>query len=893
MLWRNSNISLERGAASPRFLKHAFLAFLLMCLANSAEALDPRRTITQYIREHWGSDKGFPSGTVSGFAQSRDGYLWIGTEKGLVRFDGASFQLFKQVSPESLAIGPVQALLTDTEGNLWVLLKNTKILRYREGKFEFGQGEMEFGVTAIGKRANGAALFFSLNLGIVTFADDKFRTISTLADDVRNSDSPGVGGTAPCRGCSHFFPGPNSPVVSIAETDDGSVWLGTQDKGLFYVDNGRLLPRGKELQDTKITCLLPLGHNELWIGTEFGVFAWDGVKLSQTGVPATLHHITVHVMLRDRDANIWLGTKHGLLRVNANGVSPVTEEVAETNGPITALFEDREDNLWVGNPRGIERVRDSAFVTYSVGALQSESGGPVYVDEERRTWFAPFEGGLKWLKDGRTGVVTNDQLNQDVVYSITGGKNHLWIGRQRGGLTYLRYDGDSITTKTYTKADGLPESGVYAVYEARDGTLWAATLANGVSAVRNGHFTTYTTANRMASDTIVSISEGSDGTMWFATSNGLDAFSNNQWRTYRVGDGLPSDNVSSLLWDSSGVLWIGTASGLAFLRSGRIEPLSQTLSPLDEPICGIAEDRKGRLWIATSNHIFSVKRDRLLAGSFGELDLRVYGREDGVLGTEGVKRERSVIEDNLGRVWFSTNRGLSVIDTTRALDSSPPPLVHIDAVSVDGTPVDPKSSVRVPSGSHRIMFSYSGLSLSVPDRVRFKYKLEGFDREWSEPVSTREAVYTNLDSGSYRFRLLASNSEGLWNSVESALTIEIQPAFWNTWWFHVATALVITLALLLYLWLRDRSLAKQMNLRFEERLAERTRIVRELHDSLLQGFQGLMFRLQAVRDLLPECPAEAAQALDSALDRGDQVIAEGRSTVEDLRRPSGAEKQKE
>lgn len=197
--------------------------------------------------------------------------------------------------------------------------------------------------------------------------------------------------------------------------------------------------------------------------------------------------------------------------------------------------------------------------------------------------------------------------------------------------------------------------------------------------------------------------------------------------------------------------------------------------------------------------------------------------------------------------------------------------------------MDLAQPILVPPGSHRITFSYSGLTLSVPSRPRFKYKLDGFDQRWSEPVSTREAVYTNLDSGSYRFRLLASNSEGLWNSAESALPIEIQPVFWKTRWFRPATTLVLSLALLLYLRLRDRSLARQMHLRFAERLAERTRIARELHDSVLQGFRGLMFRLQAVRDPLPERPADAAQALDSALDRGDQVIAEGRGTVEDLR----------
>jgi two-component sensor histidine kinase len=229
------------------------------------------------------------------------------------------------------------------------------------------------------------------------------------------------------------------------------------------------------------------------------------------------------------------------------------------------------------------------------------------------------------------------------------------------------------------------------------------------------------------------------------------------------------------------------------------------------------------------------------------------------------------------------NRGISVVNAARALASTAPAIVHIDGLSADGNPVELQQPVRVPPGGHRITFSYTGLSLSAPERVRFRYKLDGFDKNWSEPVSTREAVYTNLSARSYRFRVIASNSDGLWNSGESTLPFQIRPMFWQTWWFRIGSVLFLLLATLLFLQLRTVRLTRRMNVRFEERLAERTRIARELHDSLLQGFQGLMFRLQAVRDLLPERPADAVEALDAALDRADQVVAEGRGTVEDLR----------
>jgi signal transduction histidine kinase/ligand-binding sensor domain-containing protein len=866
----------------------------LVYFAAQGHAVDPHRLITEYLRDSWGNETGFPSASVSAIAQSSDGYLWIGTEKDLVRFDGLNFRTFRKATPGTSDIGPVQELQTDSRGNLWILLQSTRILRYRDGKFEPGREETEFGVTALGRRKNGGVLFSSVSFGTLTYDSGKFELLETPSAGQTNN-----GATARLQSndelssrlswdtsiASHHLAEPNSAVTSIAESADGKVWLGTGGQGLFYLTDGRVSVAEKALP-SKITCLLPLEDGKMWIGTENGIQEWVGRKIVESDVPLPLRRIPVLAMLRDRDSNIWVGTAQGLARVNRDGLASIEENNNGKPEPATALFEDREGNIWVGHPQELERLRDRTFVSYPVTGRQTESGGPVYVDAAGRIWFAPFDGGLQCIKDGKTEKVTNDRLNEDVVYSIArGGNDDLWVGRQQGGLTHLSYVAGRISAKTFTHKDGLAQNGIFAVHQSRDGSVWGATLNGGVGKYSDGHFVTYSTANGMTSDTVTSMDEGPDGTIWYATPNGLDAFSNNHWRAYRVRDGMPSDNVSSLLWDSGGVLWIGTASGLAFLRSGRIEPLRQAPSPLDEPILGIAEDGKGRLWIATSSQIFSVKRDPLLAGSFRELDLRVYGTEDGLLGTEGVKRERSVIEDNWGRVWFSTNRGLSVIDPARAVDL-PPAIVQIESVSVDGNTMNLTQPILVPPGSHRVIFSYSGLTLSVPARLRFKYKLDGFDQDWSEPVSNREAVYTNLDSGGYRFRLLASNSEGLWNSVESALPVEIQPFFWNTWWFRVATGLVITLALLLYLRLRDRNLTKEMNLRFEERLSERTRIARELHDSVLQGFQGLMFRLQAVRDLLPERPGEAAKALDSALDRGDQVISEGRSTVEDLRHSS-------
>jgi ligand-binding sensor domain-containing protein/signal transduction histidine kinase len=874
--------------------KSLIASLAVVCFACQTYAIDPNRRIAQYLREHWGNEKGFTGGSVTAIAQTADGYLWIGTEKGLVRFDGLTFRAFPQASPSTFPIGPVQGLVADEQGNLWILLQSTKILRYYDGKFELGREEVEFGITSVTRRRDGTVLFSSLALGTLTYRAGKFEILtassepasSTTAPSPENSDNLSSRLSWATGVATHRYAEPNSAVISMAETSDGKIWLGTRDKGLFYLKDGRIFSVANGLSNRKINCLLPLEDGELWIGTDDGIVRWNGSELTHDGVPTVLGHVAILSILRDRDANIWLGTRSGILRFNTEGLSSLVSEPAPEGAAVSALFEDREGNLWVGTAQGIERFRDSAFVTYMTQeGLPSQNNGPVYVDAEGRTWFAPLDGGLYWLKGAQTGSVTLAGLDKDVVYSITGGKDGLWVGRQRGGLTHLSYVKGTLTAQTYTQAEGLAQNNVYDAYESGNGAIWTGTLSGGVTELKDGRFITYTTANGLASNTLAAIAESRDGSMWFATPNGLSLLSHGSWRTFGTRDGLPSDDLSCLLEDSSGVLWIGSAGGLAFLQAGRVTAPHEVPTPLREQILGIAEDQSGFLWISTVDHVLRVERNKLLDGTVSEKDLREYGLADGLAGTEGVKRQESVFRDPRGRIWFSMNHGLSVVDPARAARGSAPAMIRIESVSADGAPLDMHGVIRIPAARRRITLSYAGLSLTVPEGVRYRYQLEGFDRGWSEPVTTREAVYTNLSPGKYHFQVLASNGEGVWNKDPETLELDILPAFYQTSWFLVLCVVVAgCVGLVGYEW-RVRQMAARLDLQFEERLSERTRIARELHDTLLQSFQGLTLHFQKARNLLPERPTEAIQALDRALDRAEQAIVEGRDAILDIRSP--------
>ena len=859
---KNSNTSPDRRVPKNR-ARRFFAATLLAAFSiPTANALDPNRAMSQYVHDRWGADQGFPGGTVYAIAQTADGYLWIGAEKGLIRFDGLHFNLTKRTDAGMTPEGPVVGLMADAEGNLWIRTQGRGLLRYRDGVFE--DVLADFGwenalVTAMGRARTGEVLFIGPNNSALTYRQGRLVTLASMA------------GIA------------NPLVISMAADQDGKVWLGTRDLGLFALSGGRISAVGPGSPDRKINCFLPLDNRELWIGTDNGIARWDGAELTRAGVPGALSRVQTLAMLRDHESNIWVGTAAGLERFSSAGVSSLEEPGQRLGVAIAALFEDREGNLWVGGTQGLERLRDSAFLTYSApGGQRPDNNGPLYVDQENRTWFAPADGGLFWLKGAETGRATNAGLDKDVVYSISGGKGELWLARQHGGLTRLTADGGAFTAETYTQSDGLVQNSIYVVHRSRDGTVWAGSLSNGVSSFSDGGFTTYTAANGLASNTVASIAESSDGTMWFATPNGLSAFAKNRWRTYTGREGLPPGMVNCLMEDSSGVLWMGTAEGLAFLSSGQVKVLRDAPVPLREQIYGIAQDRSGWLWIATSNHVLRANREKLLSGSAGDVDVRDYGLADGLLGVEGVKRPGSVVTDSIGRIWFSLNRGISVVDPARLASGSVPALVHIASITADARSIGLEGPVRIPPATRRVALSYAGLSLSIPERVAYRYWLDGVDRGWSEPSAINEAVYNNLSPGPYQFRVMASNSSGLWNSVPATIGFSVQPQFWQTLWFRVTCVLASVLAVLAFYRYRLHELTMRLNLRFEERLAERTRIAQELHDTLLQGFLSASMQLYvAVEQIPPESPAKAT--MSRVLKLMSQVIDEGRNAVRGLR----------
>jgi ligand-binding sensor domain-containing protein len=852
-----------------RRLAWVFPLVAVVCLLYPAHGLDPNHTSSQFVRARWDSQNGLSGGAVHAIAQTPDGYLWIGTESGLLRFDGFTFKPIVLPSNPSSSSNSILGLLTDDDGDLWVRLQGADLFHQVHGKFEsIASTEPTHApqISAVGKSAKGGVLVWDLVWGLWQAKGETTRNVTT-------------------RGAS-LVPGA-SPVISIAETADGRIWMGTLGGGLHYLLNGNSTSVNSEPTQRNINCLLPVGDRQLWVGTDSGLFLWNGTAFSKDALPKELDKVQVLTMLRDREADIWVGTTKGLYRIDAHGAAFFDEADVRGTGGINALFEDREGSIWVGGTLGMERIRDTPFVTYAPKSSPSQSNGPVYVDDQNRGWFAPGGGELYTVSDGQVQPFSGLTLGADEIYSITGRHNEIWLGREHGGLTHLRFGADGAhQVENYTRANGLAQDSVYTVYEDHQGALWAGTLNAGVSRFKDGRFTTYTTANGLLSNTVTSIVETHDGTIWFGTPSGLAALANGQWKGYSVADGLPSNEVNCLFEGGAGRLWIGTSKGVAYLRGGHVQMPPNEPDLLRGDIFGIAEDQRQWLWISTEDHVLRAERERLATGTLGTDGLREYGPADGLRSVQGVKRSASVVSDSTGQIWISLGQGLSVVDPSHIAADSPPAIAHVESMSADGNSIDAKDSLHVPSSPRRITFTFSGLSLAVPERVRFRYYLEGFDRGWSDSVPEREAAYTNIGPGPYRFHVVASNSDGLWNGSEAILPFEVDPAYWQTWWFRGLCVLLAWGAILAGYRYRLYQMTHQMNVRFEERLAERTRIGRELHDTLLQSFQGLLLHFQSARNLLPGRPEQATESLDKALDRAEHAIVEARDAIHDIRTPA-------
>jgi ligand-binding sensor domain-containing protein len=759
------------------------LLLLVSSLTPPALALDPKKAITQYVHDVWQTEQGLPQNSIHAICQTRDGYLWLGTQEGLVRFDGVRFTVFDNRNTPELKRNDVNALWEDREGSLWIGTRGGGLNRFRDGKltaFTTKEGPSTDEVQSIYEDREGNLWIGTRGGGLNRLRDGKLTKFTTK------------------DGLS------NDMVYSIHEDREGSLWIATFGGGLNRFRDGKFTAFTTKdgLSNDRVYSICEDREGSLWIGTYGGgLNRFRDGKFTSFTTKEGLSSDQVFPIYEDREGSLWIGTEGGgLNRFRDGKFTSFTRKEGLSDDTVRSICEDREGSLWIGTfGGGLNRFRDGKFTPFTMKeGLSNDQVLPIWEDREGSLWIGSFGGGLNRYKDRAfTSFTTKNGLSNDVVTSIYGDREgNLWIGTRGGGLNRFR-DGRFTA---FTTKEGLSSDVVFSIYEDREGSLWIG--GRGLNRFRDGKFTSFTKKDGLSSDYVISICPDREGSLWFGTAGGgVNRFRDGKFTAFTTKDGLSNDRVYSIYEDRDGSLWIGTQGGLSRHRNGKFTAFTTRHGLFDDRVYQILEDELGNLWMSCNKGIFRASKKDLKAFADGKvrwISCVSYGVADGMKSPDcygGAQPAGWKTRD--GRLWFPTVKGVVEIDPEHISVNKLPPPVVLEEVLVDKKSLDrvtAGSQIVLPPGKEKFEFHYTALSFLVPQRVKFKYRLEGFDKDWVDAGTERTAHYTNLPPRAYTFRVIACNDDGVWNEKNASFAFSLEPHFYQTWWFYSLCVLGVAAA---------------------------------------------------------------------------------------------------
>ena len=842
-------------------------------------ALDPSLQVSQYGHTAWAARDGFSLGAIFAITQTPDGYLWLGSEFGLYRFDGVSAVPWQPPDGHQLPDKPY-ALLVTRDGTLWigtfaglVSWDGSKLTQYPEIGRQF--------VTSLLQDREGTVWVGTL-----------FDSPGTRAGRLCSIRS----GRAQCNGEDGAF---GSFVWSLLEDSSGTLWAGAES-GIWKWKPGP--PKRYAMPGMRVGDLVMSDEGQPLIGVRgAGLKHFVADKLESYAIHRATNQsallpdreIDSNKLLRDRDGGLWVGTQQrGLLHIHSGRTDVFAKSDGLSGDIACSLFEDREGNIWFASSRGLDRFRELPVTTFSTKqGLSSEYPSSLVAGNDGSIWVASLDGLTKWRK-GETAVFHKaNGLPDDVVNSLfEDHRGRLWATFPRRRVSYFQGG-------KFVSVAGLPSDEVYSIGGDDRDNLWLSG-SKGLSHMRGGRILETFPWSAMGRHQQAKVVVPDKGGVWltFWIEGGVLYFKDGQVReSYTAANGLPGGEVAGLRMDQEGALWAATQhGGLSRIKDGQVATLTTRNGLPCETIHWSIEDKYRSLWLNTACGLVRITRtelDKWIADSKLRIETTQWDAADGV-GIRAVSPayyNPPVARASDGKVWFLGAEGISVVDPDHIVFNKVPPPVYIERIVADNkvewqnSPGTRLSNLRLPPRIRDLQIDYVGLSLVAPEKMRFRLKLEGQDSDWRTPTNPGHSHYTNLRPGHYRFRVIAANNSGVWNEQGDALEFSVDPAYYQTNWFRaLCVATFIGLLWAAYQF-RVRQLHHEFTTALEARVSERTRIARELHDTLLQSLQALLFQYQAARNLFASGSERAMQVLDSTLDRTEQAIAESRDAIQGIR----------
>lgn len=831
-------------------------------------ALDTALDIHEYAHTAWTVSDGFSLGYVYSIAQTPDGYVWLGSEFGLFRFDGTQTVQWQPPAGQHLPNDTVNDLIVAHDGTLWIgtfeglaTWNGRKLVRLhafdgqhvvslyedREGTVWVGTWGSPGRLCALqGTRMRWCDPGSDFGLGVWSLYEDSAGTLWAGAQTGLWRIRPG-----PPKVIAAMTPGAvaGSGPIGMTQTGDGRLLLAIHNGGLMQLADGRLIPYPVRISDSNL--LLRDRDGGLWIGTiERGLIHIHDGKLDTFTQADGLSGNIVLALFEDREGTVWVSTTGGLDRFRELPVSTLSAKQGLSSDAATAVLAASDGSVWIGTHDGLTRWHSGKATIYRrAEGLPDDSVQSLFEDHRGEIW-AFTDQGLAFLRHGRFVAVPG--ITRGAVDSITGGADDLWLSGRRY-LWHLR--GGRLIEQIPWSESGAHENASVILADPQRGGLWLGFWQRGgVAYFQNGRVRrTFTAADGLSSGSVTDLRLGSDGALWVTSLGGISRLANGRIATLSRKNGLPCNSAMWTLEDYQRSLWAYTACGLVHIARAQLSA-----------------------WIAHPDHVVSAT---------------VLGPQDGV-GLRNTSASssgpRAVIARD-GKIWFLSGNGVQVLDPRHILSNRLPPPVHIEQVIADGKLYwsnlggHPADALRLPPRTRDLEIDYAALSLVAPQENQFRYRLTGRDHNWYGAGNRRLALYTDLPPGKYRFQVIASNNSGVWNERGASLDFSIAPAFWQTLWFRGAFAAAIVAMLLLAYWLRARQLTVQFNRTLDARVQERTRIARDLHDTLLQSFQGVLLQFGAALRLLGREPEKAREVLVDAVDQAAQAIKEGREAVQGIR----------